>query len=48
MVHNYLPLGSQIYVSDFDDFWAKVYLGNNANQKFAYILRKHILKMRQN
>ena len=41
---NYLPLGSQIYVSDFDDFWAKVYLGNNTNQKFAYIPRKHLIK----
>ena len=41
---NYLPLGSQIYVSDFDDFWAKVYLGNNTNQKFAYIPRKHLVK----
>ena len=41
---NYLPLGSQIYVSDFDDFWAKVYLGINTKQKFAYIPRKHIIK----
>ena len=41
---NYLPLGSQIYVNDFDDFWAKVYLGNNTNQKFAYIPRKHLIK----
>ena len=41
---NYLPLGSQIYVIDFDDFWAKVYLGNNTKQKFAYIPRKHIIK----
>jgi len=41
---NYLPLGSQIYVNDYDDFWAKVYLGNNTNQKFAYIPRKHLVK----
>ena len=41
---NYLPLGSQIYVSDFDDFWAKVYLGNIDKQGFAYIPRKHINK----
>ena len=41
---NYLPLGSQIYVNDFDDLWAKVYLGNNTNQKFAYIPRKHLIK----
>ena len=41
---NYLPLGSQIYVNDIDDFWAKVYLGNNTNQKFAYIPRKHLIK----
>ena len=39
-----MPLGSQIYVSDFDYFWAKVYLGNNAKQEFAYIPRKHIIK----
>ena len=41
---NYLPLGSQICVKDFDDFWAKVYLGNDKNQKFAYIPSKHIIK----
>ena len=41
---NYLPLGSQIYVSDYDDFWAKVYLGKNESQKFAYIPKKHIIK----
>ena len=41
---NYLPLGSQIYVSDYDDFWAKVYLGKKQSQKFAYIPRKHIIK----
>ena len=41
---NYLPLGSQICVNDFDDFWAKVYLGINAQQKFAYMPRKHIIK----
>ena len=41
---NYLPLGSQIYVSDFDNLWAKVYLGNNAKQKSAYIPRNHIIK----
>ena len=41
---NYLPLGSQIYVSDFDDFWSKVYLGINIKQKFAFIPRKHIIK----
>jgi len=41
---NYLPLGSQIYVRDLDDFWAKVYLGNNSKQKFAYIPRRHIIK----
>ena len=41
---NYLPLGSQIYVNDFDDFWAKVYLGENATRRFAYIPRKHIIK----
>ncbi len=41
---NYLPLGSQIYVNDFDYFWAKVFLGNNTKQKFAYIPRKHIVK----
>ena len=41
---NYLPLGSQIYVSNFDDFWAKVYLGKNASQEFAYIPRKHVIK----
>ena len=41
---DYLPLGSQIYVSDFDYFWAKVYLGKNAKQEFAYIPRKHIIK----
>ena len=41
---NYLPLGSQIYVSDFDDLWAKVYLGHNTKQKFAYIPRNHIIK----
>jgi len=41
---HYLPLGSQICVEDFDDFWAKVYLGGDQNQKFAYIPRKHIIK----
>ena len=41
---NYLPLGSQLNVNDFDNFWAKIYLGNNANQKFAYIPRKHLIK----
>ena len=41
---DYLPLGSQIYVSDFDDFWARVYLGKNESQKFAYVPRKHIIK----
>ncbi len=41
---NYLPLGSQIYVTDLDDFWAKIYLGNNTKQKFAYMPRKHIIK----
>ena len=41
---NYLPLGSQLYVSDYDDFWAKVYLGKNESQKYAYIPRKHIIK----
>ena len=41
---NYLPLGSQIHVSDFDDLWAKVYLGNINKQGFAYIPRKHIIK----
>ena len=41
---NYLPLGSQIHVSDFDDFWAKVYLGNINKQGFGYIPRKHIIK----
>ena len=41
---NYLPLGSQIYVTDFDDSWAKVYLGNNTKHKFAYLPRKHIIK----
>ena len=41
---NYLPLGSQIYVTDFDDFWAKVYLRNNTKPKFGYIPRKHIIK----
>ena len=41
---NYLPLGSQIYVTDFDDFWAKVYLGNDIKHQFAYIPRKHIIK----
>ena len=37
-------MGSQIYVSDFDNLWAKVYLGNNAKQKSAYIPRNHIIK----
>ena len=41
---DYLPLGSQICVSDFDDFWAKVYLGSNTKQEFAYIPIKHIIK----
>ena len=41
---NYLPLGSQICVEDFDDFWAKVYVGNYKNHKFAYIPSKHIIK----
>ena len=41
---DYLPLGSQIYASDFDYFWAKVYLGSNAKEEFAYIPRKHIIK----
>ena len=41
---NYLPLGSQICVTDFDNYWAKVYLGNNTKYKFAYIPRKHIIK----
>ena len=42
---HYLPLGSQICVSDFDDNWAKVYLGNDLNLKFAYVPRKHIIKI---
>ena len=41
---NYLPLGSQISVTDFDNYWAKVYLGNNTKYKFAYIPKKHIIK----
>ena len=41
---NYLPLGSQIYVTDFDDFWAKVNLGKDSKHKFAYIPKKHIIK----
>ena len=41
---NYLPLGSQICVEDFDDFWAKVYLGHNQDHKTAYIPKKHIIK----
>lgn len=41
---NYLPLGSQVCVEDFDNFWAKAYIGNIQNQKFAYIPRKHIIK----
>ena len=41
---DYLPLGSQIYVCDFDDLWAKVYLGNNTKQEFAFIPKKHIIK----
>lgn len=42
---SYLPLGSQVYVNGFDDFWAKVYLGNNSKFKFAYVPRKHIIKI---
>ena len=41
---NYLPLGSQIYVTDFDDFWAKVYLGNNTKHKFAFMPSKHLVR----
>jgi hypothetical protein len=41
---NYLPLGAQIRVEDFDDFWAEVYVGGDKNQKFGYIPRKHIIK----
>ena len=41
---NYLPLGSQIHVSDYDDFWAKVFIGNITKEKFAYVPRKHIIK----
>jgi len=41
---DYLPLGSQIHITDIDYFWAKVYLGNNTNYKFAYIPSKHIIK----
>ena len=41
---HYLPLGSQVYVEDFDEFWAKVYVASYQNQKFAYIPRKHIIK----
>jgi cell wall-associated NlpC family hydrolase len=41
---NYLPLGSQICVKDFDDLWAKVYLGSDQSQKIAYIPKQHIIK----
>ena len=42
---NYLPLGSQICVIDFDGSWAKVYLGNDACVKFAFVPRKHIIEI---
>ena len=41
---HYLPLGSQIQVTDLDDVWAKIFLGNNTKFKFAYLLRKHIIR----
>ena len=40
-------MGSQIYVTDFDDFWAKVYLNNNTEHKFGYVPRKHIVKIEE-
>ena len=41
---NYLPLGSQICVNDFDDIWAKVYLGNDNNHRLAYMPTKHLIE----
>ena len=39
---NYLPLGSQICVKDFDDFWAKVYIGNNQNRGCLHTKETHL------
>ena len=42
---NYLPLGAQVCVKDIDKGWAKVYLFDNNNYKFAYIPSNHIIKI---
>ena len=41
----YLPLGAQVCVKDFSKGWAKIYLPEILNQKFAYIPSKHIIKI---
>ena len=41
----YLPLGAQVCVKDFSKGWAKIYLPEILNQKFAYVPSKHIIKI---
>lgn len=41
----YLPLGAQIFVEDYEDNWAKVYLYNKNRKKTAYIPRNHLVKL---
>ena len=43
-MYKLLAIGLTNLCKHYDDFWAKVYLGKNESQKFAYIPKKHIIK----
>ena len=42
---NYLPLGAQVIVEDFDKDWCKIILSENSDYKIAFIPSSHLMSI---